>query len=246
MAKRKGPAAVALGRKGGQPGASEGLNSAQSLHGGAVASATGEPAMTAAKLRRLEMVAYHEAGHAVIAWRNHIRFKHVTIVPVEGESLGHVRNCGYPSWFRPDIELSDRIHMRVEHEILLDLAGQIAQAKFLGRRPRWGMESDDHSAVDMAYRLFDSPDTVDAYLKFCYERAKDLVNGQWPYIERLAQALLEKRTLDYEDALEVIMPGRRELGASIKASMAGVTAKEAKEWARKAARRATKERKKRP
>jgi hypothetical protein len=103
--------------------------------------------------------------------------------------------------------------MRAERDILTYLAGEIAQARFLRKRPRWGhgASSDNDTAVDMAFHLFESKETIEAYLKYCCQRAKDLVDCSWSEIERLAQALVEKRTLDYEEALEVIAPGSKTL-----------------------------------
>jgi ATP-dependent Zn protease len=39
--------------------------------------------------RRLDFTAYHEAGHGVVAWRESVPFKYISIVPTE-DSLGHV------------------------------------------------------------------------------------------------------------------------------------------------------------
>lgn len=41
--------------------------------------------------RKLEAIAHHEAGHAVVGWvcNPQVRHKHVTIIPGDG-NLGHV------------------------------------------------------------------------------------------------------------------------------------------------------------
>src|SRR5687768_10085396 len=106
--------------------------------------------------------AYHEAGHAIAAWHLDLKFKHVTIIPEE-ESLGHLLHSKPPKWFRPDIEDTDRIRMRGERHIIVSLAGQIAEAKYRGRRPSWGMDGDNQIAVDMASRFCGSEHTAHAF-----------------------------------------------------------------------------------
>jgi hypothetical protein len=166
--------------------------------------------------RAIAATAYHEAGHAVAAWRFCLKFKRVTIKPdADAGSLGDVLHR-VPNWFRPDIESSDRVSLRAERHIITDFAGQLAEAKFRGRPPRFGMESDNQSAANMAFRLSGSPETVEAYLKYCWFAARDLVNGQWPQIEVLAASLLKRQTLKYEEVLEAIDPGSRALRETLR------------------------------
>ena len=87
-----------------------------------------------------------------------------------------------------------------------DFAGQIAEAKFLGRRPRYGMHCDNQNAVDMAFRFCGSQETREAYLKYCFLVSRDLVNLRWSDIKLLAAALLERQTIKYQDAIEVVSP----------------------------------------
>jgi hypothetical protein len=173
--------------------------------------------MTDNKQRTTEATAHHEAGHAVAAWRMYLPFKYVTIKPdADDGSLGHVLHDVHPKWFRPDDDLSDRVRLRLERHIITSFAGQIAETKFRGRRPRFGMHSDNQIAVDMAFRLGGSRETLEAYLKYCWCRSHDVVNGCWRQIEAMAAALLQKQTLGYEDAIEVISPGSMALRNSLK------------------------------
>jgi hypothetical protein len=176
------------------------------------------------ELRRIRATAYHEAGHAVIAWHFHLRFKHVTINP-GSDSLGHVL-LGHPKWFRPDIASSDRIRIHAERHIIVDLAGQIAEEKFLGKRPRYGMQSDNQNAVGLAFRIGGSEETVDAYLKYCWCAARDCVNVRWKEIESVAAAVVDGETLNYDDCLECICPGSSNLNAVLMRAVIGSRAKE--------------------
>jgi ATP-dependent Zn protease len=164
--------------------------------------------------RAIAATAYHEAGHAVAAWWFCLKYKHVTIRP-NADSLGHMLHS-VPNWFRPDIESSDRVFLRAQRHIITSFAGQLAEAKLRGRPPRFGMESDNQNAVDMAFRFCGSRETTEAYLRYCWLMARDLVNERWPQIEALAAALMERETLNHLDAIEVINPGSAALRATLK------------------------------
>ena len=162
--------------------------------------------MSPKQARTLTATAYHEAGHAVAQWRQYMRFKHVTIKP-EGDSLGHVLSR-QPRWLDPEGEVTGRKRLRVEREIIADFAGQLSEGKFRGRRPRFGMHSDNQAAVDLAFRFIrGSRDTVEAYLRYCFLSARDLVDANWRAVEVVAKALSERETMRFEDVVEVIMPG---------------------------------------
>jgi len=167
--------------------------------------------------RNLLIVAHHEAGHAVAAWHFHLKFRYVTILPdKESGSLGHLMH-NKQKWFRPDCDSSDRVILHAEHWIKGLFAGQIAESKFRRRKPRWGMESDDHLAVDLAMHLGGSEDTINAYLHYCFLASRDLVNTFWREVEAVAWGLLEFETASREEVLELIWPGSAKLRASLKA-----------------------------
>jgi len=126
---------------------------------------------SARKAKQLHATAHHEAEHAFVAWRSEIKFKYVTIKP-GCDSLGHVLYRRV-RWFRPDIDNADRVRMYAERRIIASHAGQIAEAKFRGRRPRYGMHADNQLAFDMAFRLCGSVKTAEAYLHYCWLRAQD-------------------------------------------------------------------------
>lgn len=158
--------------------------------------------------------AYHEAGHAVAAWRHRLKFRHVTIKP-DARTLGCVVYDRQPKWFKPDCDSSDRTFLRGQRHIIGSFAGQLAEAKFLDKHPRYGMRSDNEHAVDMAFYFCGSQEATEAFLRFCWCVSKDLVNCFWEQIESLAKALLERETLNYDDAIEAINPGSKALRAML-------------------------------
>jgi hypothetical protein len=153
--------------------------------------------------KRLEATAYHEAGHAVAAWWLDLPFKYVTINPDVG-SLGHVMHNQAPKWFNPEIETGDRQRLRGERHIMAGFAGQIAEGKYRGRRPRYGMDSDNDSAVNMAMYFCGTTDTTEAFMHFCFLSSRDLTIKSWWAVKAVAKALLERMTLSRKEVKETI------------------------------------------
>jgi hypothetical protein len=163
--------------------------------------------MRARDLKRLKAIAHHEAGHAVARWWLGLRFRDASIIPNSDEgTLGHVLSCHMPKWFDPESTISPRVRLRIEKEIISSFAGQIAQAKFLGRKPRYGMHADNEGAVDIATYVA-SGETLDAFLHFLFLRSRDLVHAKWREIECVAEALISGRRLMYKDLIRVIDRG---------------------------------------
>lgn len=171
------------------------------------------------KERQLRATAHHEAGHAVAAWRFGMRFKHVTLKAGDG-TLGQMLRGRSPKWFKPDMDSSDRTRLRAEHDIIVSFAGQVAECKFLGRRPRFGMEGDNQSALNMATYFCSSMSSAEAYLNYCFLTSRDLVNSHWREIEAVAEALLDRESLSHEETLEVITPGANAVRTSLQVALA--------------------------
>ena len=160
--------------------------------------------MRTRELQRLKETAHHEAGHAVASWWLGVKFKYVTGAPA-ADSFGHLKPR-YPKWFQPDADSSDRVRLHIEQDIIIGFAGQLAQAKFRGERPRYGMHGDNRQAVDMASYRGGSTKTTEAYLRYCWCASEDLVSMRWREIQAVADALLERQTISYKEVIEVTLP----------------------------------------
>ena len=157
----------------------------------------------------LMATAYHEAGHAVVAYLHGRRFKYVSIEPNE-EQAGVVgfydsriisaiiegTHCNI--WL---LEHPDEAGKIVERAILSTMAGYIAQDMGVpGSVELWQWESDREYLVDILI-------AVD--LDYGYENATATVrqelNDNWYLVEGLVNTLIEKKTLTGKDARRILI-----------------------------------------
>jgi ATP-dependent Zn protease len=144
--------------------------------------------------RALRATAFHEAGHAVMAYLQRVPFRQVSIVP-DADTLGHVLFGGWPEWANPD---SGDYRERAAYDYFMrrarvSLAGQIAEGHHLGKPPRSGMYSDNCQVADRALHLcLGVEDTANAMLEWLYLDTRDRLTSPlvWPAVERLADALV--------------------------------------------------------
>jgi hypothetical protein len=162
----------------------------------------------------LECTAYHEAGHAAIAFVLRRAVKLVTIMPnAEAGTLGHVRKGDFSDSFRPDANKDPRTRSLVEREIIISLAGPAAEAKYKGHRNNIGACGDYHDAVDLAMHVCVSVKETHRYLAWLAVRAEEQVDVAltWAGIEALAKALLLHHCLSGRAARAVFDEGRNVL-----------------------------------
>lgn len=161
------------------------------------------------------VTAVHEAGHAVAAYFQRVRFVTMTVVP-SGDSLGSVRHQMPPSWVRPDIDGGARGRDWIERRTLVALAGPEAERVYREANSEGAEDIDalvaaggthDHAvAADLTSYVVGSPTEHDAYLVWLGERARGLVAR--PDFQRavtaLADAVLERGALPWRDARRIV------------------------------------------
>jgi len=160
---------------------------------------THRPQKKIGKVMSREATAYHEAGHAVAAWKLGYRPISASITAVE-ESVGEVRHENPFPGVNLEFDGSDLARSRVERAIMIRLAGPIAQKRY---RPtswrRWQGGADYAVAADLALRVCGSGEVASAFLKWLDLRAKALIENHWPAVERLAIALIKHGTMNQEE-----------------------------------------------
>lgn len=152
----------------------------------------------------LEATAYHEAGHAVAAWRQKVAIKSVSI---ERDDDSHGRML-FESFRVPNLEtVSGRDW--AERHIIVSLAGPLAQRRFRPSSARgWHGKGDYRTALDLTYELQGSAELCTAYLDWLQILTKALVDSNWQHIEAVARALLDKREVSGNDVVSIIIGSR--------------------------------------
>lgn len=154
--------------------------------------------------------AYHEAGHAVVAFELRRGVTVVTIVPSD-ENMGHIQESKQPS-SRPDINSDAATGYRIEREIQILLAGEIAAAKLCGREPEMGEHGsveDYKLAAKFAFRVGGDEEETTAYLTWLFIRTRNMVKNDrvWFPITKLAGVLLERKEMSGREARKVWREG---------------------------------------
>ena len=150
-----------------------------------------------------EITAYHEAGHAVVAHRLHVRVKSVTIRPDVGSS---------------GMTKLDLRYLNDAKRILITLAGPYAQRRF-APRSRWRSSStsgvtlnsglDFDTVTGLIYDERGNGNAAKFYRRYAEAKAKQLVDDWWRHIEAVAKVLLERETLTGTELSQVILTDLR-------------------------------------
>ncbi len=165
--------------------------------------------MTKGEYGKLKKTAYHEAGHAVAAFALSKRFKKVSIIPSPTEdSLGRLLGCDWDSKLNPEFDEGARLRHLVEAQIIIFLAGPVAEAKLTGRYNHVGASKDYHGAVFYASYVTGSSEETSAYINWLLERTKNILSTyHWDAVELLADELIKRREISYTATRKIIRKG---------------------------------------
>lgn len=183
-------------------------------------------------LDELTVTAFHEAGHALVAYfRNkRERIQIVTVVP-SGEALGYMWAVD-----KEERHKKNRVELMVDIEISL---GSIVAERMFFETNAWGVSADLEHAASTARSMVRrwgmgefpfntsvafgqkggaaSPDTereiemqIKKILDDCYSNVENLLKAHRNEIEKLGRALIEKETLYYRDIVAILEPQRSE------------------------------------
>jgi hypothetical protein len=138
---------------------------------------------------RTEWRAFHEAGHVVVAWSR--GFETLTQeFQRPGKPVDPLRGIRF------DAGTSVRAREQAESAIVVWLAGPEAQRTHSPRSWRFRHGAADFKrAVDLASGFNGSDEAVRAYLDWLAIVTRDEIAALWPHVEKVAQALVTRRTL---------------------------------------------------
>lgn len=157
-----------------------------------------------------EAIAYHEAGHAIAAWRllnGRNRVHRVSIVR-DDDSLGQINHAPLLRGIQLDVDDSPRAQRKAEDLMLVCLAGPAAQCKYNPRTVRhYHGAGDCEQVYDLLSHLCSSDKEKDLYFRLMETRAEQFVarDFHWRAIEILAWELLKQRTMSGKVLQEFII-----------------------------------------
>jgi hypothetical protein len=155
--------------------------------------------------RSIETTAYHEAGHAVASFYLQKNFRYATIIP--GDGYGGMVKSYSPRFIKYFEGWSfERQRTFAERQIISSIAGYTAQRKFCPQSIRRYQASSDEEHQNNCFNYICSFNVRegDAYWKWLEIRTENLIEFHWKDVKAVAEALLERETLTYEEVYEII------------------------------------------
>lgn len=147
-------------------------------------------------------IAYHEAGHAVIAIHLGIGVgrRGVNVIPDENRTgVAHILK-GFAG--RPDVEISDRMRLGAEKNALATFAGEAAQRKYRPTSVRsWHASKDRRDIVDLLSYFVPETRELEAYCHWLQIRAENLIKKPEvrAQIQAVAETLVKRSQLKPEE-----------------------------------------------
>lgn len=148
--------------------------------------------------RNRELIAYHEAGHAVAAHALGVEVEGVSIVEDEG-SLGR-STTPLPENFDLSGEGADAV---LENHLITGVAGAASEELLTGELSEL-TGKDLEGVVELLMSLSDTGASVKVDSEEALDKAKSILRDNWSSVQALAEALLEHEELDREGVLEVL------------------------------------------
>lgn len=156
--------------------------------------------------QKIMAIAYHEAGHTVMAKLNRIRLKSISIVPDE-KSLGRVIHAPIWNGTTPDYDVSRESEMKMQRRVKTLFAGRLAEQLYEEQKglTHQNLDSDtqdNEQALQFVSYFCGTDDEVDAYLKLLHIRTRNEITEEytWNALEKLAQRLFKKKTISANQA----------------------------------------------
>jgi ATP-dependent Zn protease len=158
--------------------------------------------------------AYHEAGHAIMAYLLKFPFEKISIGPEEYSAvtftMGKMYGFHYHQATPGDFAAAGTDRAVIDKEIQVLLAGDIADSLFSGHESLDPVSLDAQEAKNLAETLHESLVQVEEYLSRLSAQTEEMLKFWWPVLETVAEGLLKKRHMTYAEVCEIIARGIRE------------------------------------
>jgi hypothetical protein len=156
-----------------------------------------------------EFLAFHEAGHAVMATLLRRPIHRASIRAAHGLT-GYV---DYKHASSAIGEIREEHRPIIEADALILLAGRAAECERTLGSPLSHASLDKQNARTLLAALEDSEEVVTNWMRYLLVRAQSMLQAQWPLVHAVAHALLRDEELDGADVLRVIAETRTRLAS---------------------------------
>jgi hypothetical protein len=152
-----------------------------------------------------EATAYHEAGHVVVGAVRGRPPNSVTIIRDKNSAGKNEFSDDCPSKFKNYLSDSREKRKYVETRILISIAGTIAHDL---RSPDRVHDSADEYDERCAQMIIEqnagwAGDNRDGYFQQLQEIGRSLVRANWPWVESVARALIEHKTIGKAEIIKL-------------------------------------------
>lgn len=154
--------------------------------------------MIVAKEDTRTATAYHEAGHAVMAFLAGVTINSISIIADEG-SNGRVHHRNPLRHTNLDDDTSDRAYDRARKMIRICLAGSVAESLFERSFSKDGSGADYETAVEIAVRLTGSAVGAKPLIELQLRQVFQIMKENWRLVETLAGELLIRSEMSGSD-----------------------------------------------
>lgn len=158
---------------------------------------------------RERRIAYHEAGHAIVAVSLRRRIKQVSIVPnPERRSAGHVAFGVAPQWLTPDFDAHPSTRGYIERELMCLYGGLASELVHLGTQDPVAGSDDMDKAHELACRYCSKNEhEAIAYCRWLMARTATLLErqGNLAAVETVVRALLAGKVVSARQVRKIWM-----------------------------------------
>jgi Bacterial RNA polymerase, alpha chain C terminal domain len=152
-----------------------------------------------------EFLAFHEAGHAVMATILGRPIRRASIRERYGLS-GHVE---FERAMSAHIEIAEEHRPLIEADVLVLLAGRAAECEHTLGSPRSHAGLDRENARALLGNLEDCDEVVSSWIRYLLVRAQSMLQAEWPLVYSVARALMRDEELNGEGVACAIAEARR-------------------------------------
>ena len=156
-----------------------------------------------------EFLAFHEAGHAVMATLLHRPIHRASIREAHGLT-GYV---DYKHASSTIAEVREEHRPVIETDALVLLAGRAAECERTLGSPLSHASLDKQNARTLLAMLEDSEEVVSNWMRYLLVRAQSMLQAEWPMVLAVAHALLKNEELDGAAVLRVMSETRARLAS---------------------------------